>query len=71
MTRTGKYRWQTDDMDLIELSRTIQADKNCAIAVETRRRQLLSTIAAAPQLAPAARPIGQPQRPASTGVLSR
>ena len=58
-------------MDLIELARTIQADRNSAIATETRRRQLTATADAAPQVAPAARPIHAPQRPASSGALSR
>jgi hypothetical protein len=58
-------------MDPIELARTIQADRNRAIATETRRRQLMATTDAAPPVAPAARPINAPQRPASTGALSR
>ena len=58
-------------MDLIELARTIQADRNRAIAAETRRRQLMATTDAARKAAPAARPISAPQRPASTGALSR
>jgi hypothetical protein len=70
MTRIGMYGWQTTGMDLIELARTIQADRNRAIATETRRRQLMTTDAA-PQAAPAARPVSVPQRPVSTGSLSR
>ena len=58
-------------MDLIELARTIQADRDRAIAAETRRRQLTATTGSTPQVAPAAHPISAPQRPASTGVLSR
>jgi hypothetical protein len=58
-------------MDLIELARTIQADRNRAIATETRRRQLTATTDSAPQVAPAARPIHAPQRRASSGALSR
>ena len=58
-------------MDLIELARTIQADRNRAIAAETRRRQLMATTSAAPQVAPVARPVTAPQRPASSGALSR
>jgi hypothetical protein len=58
-------------MDLIELARTIQADRNRAVATETRRRQLMATTDAAPQAAPAARPVSVPQRPVSTGSLSR
>ena len=58
-------------MDLIELARTIQADKNRAIATETRRRQLMAASDGTAQAAPAVRPITSPQRPASTGALSR
>ena len=58
-------------MDLIELARTIQADRNRAIAAETRRRQLMATTSATPQIAHAVRPIKAPQRPASSGALSR
>ena len=71
MTRIGRYGWQTADMDLIELARTIQADRNRAIATEARRRQLTATTEVVPQVAPSARPINMPQRPASTGALSR
>jgi hypothetical protein len=58
-------------MDLIALARTIQADRDRAIATENRRRRLMSITAAAPQVASSPRPISSPQRPASTGVLSR
>ncbi|MEA2577275.1 MAG: hypothetical protein QOD78_863 [Chloroflexota bacterium] len=58
-------------MDLIELARTIQADRDRAIATETRRRRLMSTNEVAAPAAPAARPINAPQRPVSTGALSR
>jgi hypothetical protein len=58
-------------MDLIELARTIQADRNRAIATETRRRQLMAATDSTAQVAPAARTINAPQRPASTGALSR
>ena len=71
MTRIGRYGWQTTDMDLIELARTIQADRNRAIATETRRRQLMAATDSTAQVAPAARPVSSPQRPASTGALSR
>ncbi len=57
-------------MDLIELARTIQADRNRAIATETRRRQLMAATDSTVQ-APAARPVNAPQRTASTGALSR
>jgi hypothetical protein len=58
-------------MDLIELARTIQTDRNRAIATETRRRQLMAATDSTVQVAPAARPINAPQRRASTGALSR
>jgi hypothetical protein len=58
-------------MDLIELARTIQADRDRAIATETRRRRLMSANGVAAPAAPAARPISAPQRPVSTGALSR
>ena len=71
MTRTGRYRWETSGMDVIELARTIQADRDRAIAAEARRRRLMATDQATVQTAPSARTIGAPQRPASTGALSR
>ena len=71
MTRIGRYGWQTVGMDLIELARTIQADRDRAIATEIRRRQLTATAGDAPQVAPAGRTITVPQRPASSGALSR
>ena len=58
-------------MDLIELARTIQADKNRAIAAEMRRRRLMTTTQGTARIAPSARPVSPPQRPASTGALSR
>lgn len=58
-------------MDLIELARTIQADRNRAIATETRRRHLMAASASTVQVAPAGRPIIVSQRRASTGALSR
>ncbi len=58
-------------MDLIELARTIQADREQAIATESRRRRLMATSGMAAPAAPAPRPISAPQRPASTGALSR
>jgi hypothetical protein len=71
MTRIGRYGWQTRHMELIELARTIQADRNRAIATETRRRQLMAATDSTPQVAPAARPVSSRQRPASSGALSR
>ena len=58
-------------MDVIELARTIQADRDRAIAAEARRRRLMATDQATVQTAPSARTISAPQRPASTGALSR
>jgi hypothetical protein len=58
-------------MDLIALARTIQADRDRAIATESRRRRLMATTEATAPAAPTTRSISSPQRPASTGVLSR
>lgn len=58
-------------MDLIELTRTVQADRNRAIATETRRRQLMAATDPTAGVASVARPLSAPQRPASTGALSR
>ena len=58
-------------MDLIELARIIQADRNRAIATESRRRQLMAATDSTPKVASAARPVSSPQRPASIGALSR
>ena len=78
MTEAGKYEVHTPVMDLIELARTIQADKERAIASETRRRRL--TEAATPRLPGATttqrsehdgRPLGRPQRPSASGLPSR
>ena len=71
MTETGRYGRQTTGMDLIELARTIQADRERAIETERRRRQYLSTTAERVATSTAARPISSPQRPASSGALSR
>lgn len=58
-------------MDLIALARTIQADRERAIATEIRRRRLITTTDGTAPAAPAPRPITSSQRPASNGVLSR
>ena len=71
MTGIGRYTCKTWGMEMIELARTIQADRNRSIATETRRRQLLATTTVTPQVAAATRPVSSPQRPASTGALSR
>ena len=70
MTRTGRYAWHTSGMDLIELARTIQADKNRAIAEENLRRRLMTTDQATAPGNPVTRRILLPQRP-TTGALSR
>ena len=57
-------------MDLIELARTIQADKNRAIAEETLRRRFTTTDATTGPGKPATRRILLPHRP-TTGALSR
>jgi hypothetical protein len=69
MTRIGRYSWQTTGMDLIELARTIQADKNRAIAEQSIRRRLTTTD---PATAPgkSVTRILLPHRP-TTGALSR
>ena len=71
MTRIGRYEWETSGMDLIALARTIQADRERAIATESRRKRLMSASETAAPSAPAARPISAPQLPVSTGALSR
>jgi hypothetical protein len=58
-------------MDLIELARTIQADRNRAIAAETRRRRFETDPAQTPPAAAEGRPTTVIQRPASTGVPTR
>ncbi len=65
------YGWDTSGMDLIALARTIQADRERAIATEIRRRRLITATDGTAQAAPAPRQISSPQRPASTGALSR
>ena len=70
MTGIGRYSWQTTGMDLIELARTIQADKNRAIAEQGLRRQLMSTDEATAPGKPVTRRILLPHRP-TTGVVSR
>jgi hypothetical protein len=70
MTRIGRYGWQTTGMDLIELARTIQADKNRAIAEQTIRRLLTTTDATEAPDKPVTRRILLPHRP-TTGALSR
>jgi len=57
-------------MDLIELARTIQADKNRAIAEESLRRRLMTTDQATAPGKAVTRRILLPQRP-TTGALSR
>ena len=58
-------------MDLIELARTIQVDRNRAIAAETRRRRFMTTPEGTLPAAADARPTHATQRPASTRVPSR
>ena len=58
-------------MDLIELARTIQADRDRAIRAETRRRRFMPTPDRTGPATAEARPINAAQRPASTGVPSR
>lgn len=42
MTSSGRYGCHTVAMDLLELARSIQADKHRFIEEETRRRRLLA-----------------------------
>ena len=70
MTRIGRYSWQTTDMDLIELARTIQADKNRAIAEQNLRRLFTTTDTSTAPGKPVTRRILLPHRP-TTGALSR
>jgi hypothetical protein len=58
-------------MDLIELARTIQADRDRAIATETRRRRFMSAAARTLPATAAKRPTEATQRPASTAVPTR
>jgi hypothetical protein len=57
-------------MDLIELARTIQADKNRAIAEQNLRRLFTTTDTATAPGKPVTRRILLPHRP-TTGALSR
>ena len=72
MTEVGRYDWHSMVMDLFELARSIQADKNRAIAAESRRRLLLGT----PGSSATAKPTGtlalpQAQPSTSTSAASR
>jgi hypothetical protein len=55
-------RWQTARMDLIELTRSIQADRQRQIDQETRRRRLMDR----PTV-----PTTEPSRTAATGPATR
>lgn len=56
------YGWETPAMDLIELTRSIQADRQRQIDQETRRRRLMDR----PSL-----PTTEPSRTAATGPVAR
>jgi hypothetical protein len=58
-------------MDLIALASTIQADRNRAIAAETRRRRFMTAAARTLPATATKRPTDAAQRPASTAVPSR
>jgi hypothetical protein len=58
-------------MDLIELARTIQADRNRVIAAETRRRRFITDPEQTPHAPAGVRSTAAVQRPASTGVPTR
>ena len=74
MTEHGKYEAQTPDMDLIELTRTIQAEKERDIETASRNLRLLGRDAS--QLRHGWRPrwLGSSRtarRPVSSGTASR
>lgn len=72
MTEVGRYDWHSVVMDLFELARTVQADKDRAIAAESRRRLLLGTPGSSATAKPAQTlALGQAQRSTSTGAASR
>lgn len=63
MTDSGLYDWQDVHMDLIELARSIQADRERDIASTLQRRRWLTpTQAPAPDGRPADRATGAPSR---------
>jgi hypothetical protein len=72
MTEVGRYDGHSVVMDLFELARTVQADKNRAIAAESRRRLLLGppsgNVAAKPAQTLALR---QAQPSTTTGAATR
>lgn len=57
-------------MDLIELARTIQADRNRDVAVETRRRRFMTNLPQTVRSMGDTRPTKATQRPVSTRVTS-
>ena len=62
------YRCQTTDMDLIELARTYQQDRNNQIEQETRRRRLMDgSITSLSRVARPAPPTGQGGQTPRTG----
>jgi len=70
MTEVGRYGWQSVVMDLFELARTVQADKDRAIVAESRRRLLLGKPGVSAVAKPAELPALRPAQP-STGAASR
>ena len=74
MTEVGRYEVQTRDMDLIELTRTIQAEKERDIETAGRDRRLLARDASPEGLGWRQRwfgSAGAAQRPVSSGTASR
>ena len=74
MTETGRYEPQTPGMDLIELTRTIQADREREIEAANRTRRLLAPDADPKSDGPRVRWLRRTratQRPVSSGTLSR
>jgi hypothetical protein len=74
MTGVGRYEVQTGDMDLIELTRTIQAEKERDIETAGRNLRLLARDASPERQGWRQRWFGSSrtaQRPVSSGTASR
>jgi hypothetical protein len=71
MTGFGRYDCQTARMMNIELARIIQEDREREIEAALRARQILRPTETREPMTPAPRTIRRPQRPASTGAVSR
>jgi hypothetical protein len=74
MTEVGRYEVQTPDMDLIELTRTIQAEKERDIEAASRNFRLLPRDASPARQGWRSRWFGlsrTAQRPVSSGTSAR